>query len=116
VAAPIASKILAETFKIEEGEEYKVAELSPAKGSFRFVSSVDFGRSVPAAMADAPPGESTRGGEAGQTASARAAAPTVRPAADAEGTVQQKKPNFFQRLFGGGKKKEKKEKPQRPSR
>jgi hypothetical protein len=40
----------------------------------------------------------------------------VRPAADAEGTVQQKKPNFFQRLFGGGKKKEKKEKPQRPSR
>jgi penicillin-binding protein 2 len=116
VAAPIASKILAETFKIEEGEEYKVAELSPAKGSFRFVSSVDFGRSVPAALADAPPGESTRDGETGQTASARAAAPTVRPAADAEGTVQQKKPNFFQRLFGGGKKKEKKEKPQRPTR
>ena len=116
VAAPIASKILAETFKIEEGEEYKVAELSPAKGSFRFVSSVDFGRSVPAAMADAPPGESTRDGEAGQTASASAAAPTVRPAADAEGTVQKKKPNFFQRLFGGGKKKEKKEKPQRQGR
>jgi len=113
VAAPIASKILAETFKLEEGEEYKVTELEPAKGSFRFVSSVDFGRSVPAALADAPPGEATRG--EGTTASATAAAPTVRPAADAEGTVQQKKPNFFQRLFGGGKKKEKKEKPQRPS-
>jgi len=116
VAAPIASKILAETFKIEEGEEYKVAELDPAKGSFRFVSSIDFGRSVPAALADAPPGESTRGEGTGETASARAAAPTVRPAADAEGTVQQKKPNFFQRLFGGGKKKEKKEKPQRAPR
>jgi penicillin-binding protein 2 len=113
VAAPIASKILAETFKIEEGEEYKVAELEPAKGSFRFVSSVDFGRAVPAAMADAPSGEGSQGGG---TASAQAAAPTVRPAADAEGTVQpQKKPNFFQRLFGGGKKKEKKEKPQRAS-
>ena len=112
VAAPIAAKILSEAFKIEEGEQYEVAELEPAKGSFRFVSSVDFGRSVPAAMADAPPGE---GAATSSTASARAAAPTVRPAADAEGTVQQKKPNFFQRLFGGGKKKEKKEKPQRPS-
>jgi len=115
VAAPIAAKILAETFKIEEGEEYKVAELEPAKGSFSFVSSVDFGRSVPAALADAPPGEPA-GGEADQTAGASAAAPTVRPAADAEGTVQQKKPNLFQRLFGGGKKKEKKETPQRQGR
>jgi len=114
VAAPIASKILAETFKIEEGEEYKVAELAPAKGDFRFVSSVDFGRAVPGAMADAPPGERARA-EGEGTASARAATPTVRPAADAEGTVQKKKPNLFQRLFGGGKKKEKKEKPQRPS-
>lgn len=115
VAAPIAAKILAETFKIEEGEQYEVAELEPAKGSFRFVSSVDFGRSVPAALADAPPGERTQTAAASGTASARAAAPTVRPAADAEGTVQQKKPNFFQRLFGGGRKKEKKEKPQRPA-
>jgi penicillin-binding protein 2 len=114
VAAPIASKILAETFKIEEGEEYKVAELARAKGDFRFVSSVDFGRAVPAAMADAPPGERARA-EGEGTASARAATPTVRPAADTEGTVQKKKPNLFQRLFGGGKKKEKKEKPQRPS-
>jgi hypothetical protein len=36
----------------------------------------------------------------------------VRPAADAEGTVQKKKPNIFQRIFGGiGKKKEKKPSP-----
>lgn len=107
VAAPIAAKILSETFKMEEGEEHKVAELEPAKGSFRFVSSVDFGRPVPAALADAPPPVA---GEIA-TAGANAAAPTVRPAADAEGTVQQKKPNFFQRLFGGGKKKEKTPRP-----
>ena len=108
VAAPIASKILAEAFKLEEGEEYKVASLEPAKGSFRFVSSVDFGRDIPAALADAPPAERAEGAT---TAGATAAAPNVRPAADAEGTVQKKKPNFLQRLFGGGKKKEKKERP-----
>lgn len=110
VSAPIASKILAEAFKLEEGEEYKVASLEPAKGSFRFVSSVDFGRDIPAALADAPASDGD-GRTSGDTASATAAAPTVRPAADAEGTVQKKKPNFLQRLFGGGKKKEKKERP-----
>lgn len=108
VAAPIASKILAEAFKIEEGEEHKVAAVEPAKGSFRFVSSVDFGRDIPAALADAPPAEAVPGDA---TAGAQAAAPTVRPSADAEGTVQQRKPNFLQRLFGGGRKKEKKERP-----
>jgi hypothetical protein len=34
-----------------------------------------------------------------------AAAPTVRPAADAEGSVE-RKPNILQRLFGGGRKRE----------
>ncbi|MEY4299486.1 MAG: hypothetical protein RIR25_722, partial [Verrucomicrobiota bacterium] len=34
---------------------------------------------------------------------AKAAAPTVKPAADAEGSVT-KKPNLFQRLFGKKKK------------
>ena len=59
VAAPIAAKILADTFKLEEGEDFEVAALEPAKGSFQFVSSVDFGRAIPAALADAPPGETT---------------------------------------------------------
>jgi penicillin-binding protein 2 len=101
VAAPIASKILADIFKMEEGEEVEVARLGPAKGSFSYVSSVNFGRAFPAALAAAPPGEGGGGGEGGSTA---AAAPTVRPAADAEGTVVKKK-NFLQRLFGGGRKK-----------
>jgi penicillin-binding protein 2 len=112
VAAPIAAKILADTFKLEEGDELEVAALEPAKGSFQFVSSVDFGRAVPAALAAAPPGESTAAASEGPPRGI--APPTVRPAADAEGSVAQKKPNIFQRIFGGfGKKKEKKPSPQR---
>jgi penicillin-binding protein 2 len=110
VAAPIAAKILADTFKLEEGEDLEMAALEPAKGSFQFVSSVDFGRAIPAALAAAPPGEGDA--VASSEGSAAAAPPTVRPSADAEGTVQ-KKPNFLQRLFGGGKKKEKPPQPQR---
>ena len=101
VAAPIASKILSDIFKMEEGNEVQVASMKPASGSFSYVSSVDFGRAIPAALAAAPPGEPAEGG----TSSARtAAAPKVKPAADAEGTVATKKPNFFQRLFGRKKK------------
>jgi penicillin-binding protein 2 len=112
VAAPIAAKILADTFKLEEGDDLEVAALAPAKGSFQFVSSVDFGRAVPAALAAAPPGESTAAASEGPPRGI--APPTVRPAADAEGSVAQKKPNIFQRIFGGfGKKKEKKPSPQR---
>ena len=101
VAAPIASKILSDIFKMEEGEKIEVASLEPAVGGFGYVSSVDFGRAIPAALAEAPPGE---GATTGEGSASTAAAPTVKPAADAEGTV--KKKNIFQRIFGGfGKKK-----------
>jgi penicillin-binding protein 2 len=104
VAAPIASKILADIFTMEEGEKLEIASLEPAKGSFGYVSSVNFGRAIPAALADAPPGEGGTDGEGSSRSRTTAAAPTVKPAADAEGTV--KKKNIFQRLFGGiGKKK-----------
>jgi len=112
VAAPMAAKILSDTFQMEEGKPLDLAVLTPAKGSFQFVSSLDFGRDIPAALAAAPP-------EGGPEATASegpprgAAPPTVRPAADAEGTVV-KKPNLFQKLFGGGKKKEKTQKKTRP--
>jgi hypothetical protein len=93
---------------MEEGEKVEVASLEPAKGSFGFVSSVDFGRSIPAALADAPPGESAGTGEGGTSRTRNtAAAPKVKPAADAEGTV--KKKNIFQKIFGGFGKKKKKE-------
>ncbi|MGA1130066.1 MAG: penicillin-binding protein 2, partial [Chthoniobacterales bacterium] len=55
VAAPIAAKILADIFKMEEGTATELAALAPAAGSFQFVSSVDFGRPIPAALADAAP-------------------------------------------------------------
>jgi penicillin-binding protein 2 len=104
VAAPIASKILADIFTMEEGEKFEIASLEPAKGSFGYVSSVNFGRAIPAALADAPPGEGGTGDEGSSGSRTTAAAPTVKPAADAEGTVSKK--NIFQRLFGGiGKKK-----------
>jgi penicillin-binding protein 2 len=104
VAAPIAAKILSDVFKMEEGEEVAVAPLEPAKGSFQFVSSVDFGRPIPAALADAPVEDlaSSEGPPEGL------APPNVQPAADAEGTVQ-RKPNIFQRMFGGGRKRDRDE-------
>ncbi|MBJ7257984.1 MAG: penicillin-binding protein 2 [Chthoniobacterales bacterium] len=110
VAAPVAAKILSDVFEMEEGTETKVASLEPAKGSFQFVSSVDFGRPIPAALADAASVDAT----ASESAPEGVVPPTVRQAADAAGTVPQKKQGFFQRLFGGGKKKEKKETAQRP--
>jgi penicillin-binding protein 2 len=95
VAAPIAAKILADIFKMEEGEAVEVAALEPAKGSFQFVSSVDFGRPIPAALADAPPEETATDGPP-------AAAPTEF-APPQERPVEKKK-GLFQRLFGGRKK------------
>jgi len=93
VAAPIASKILADIFKMEEGDEVTVASLTPAKGSFNYVSSVNFGRAIPAALAAAPPGEP------GEATSAGGGQPQVRRA-EAAAPAEQKKPNLFQRLFG----------------
>jgi Cell division protein FtsI/penicillin-binding protein 2 len=89
VAAPIASKILSDVFKMEDGTKVDITSLDPAKGSFQFVSSVDFGRAIPAALADAPPGDF-----AASEGAPAAAPPTVRPAADVEGTVEQKKLTF----------------------
>lgn len=109
VASPIAGKILADTFKLEEGEEIKIAAIEPAKGSFQFVDSVDFGRAIPAAIGAAPAGEDIAASEGPPQG---AAPPTVRPGADAEGTVQ-KKPNIFQRLFGGRPKQPKDKPPRR---
>ncbi|MGA0849001.1 MAG: penicillin-binding protein 2 [Chthoniobacterales bacterium] len=102
VAAPIASKILADIFKMEEGESIEVARLDPAKGSFGYVSSVNFGRAIPAALAAAPPGERSGEASSGTSSSTRTAtASTVRRA---EAATPEKKPNLFQRLFGKRKK------------
>lgn len=101
VAAPIAAKILSDIFKMEDGEDLTVTALPPAPGSFQFVSSVNFGRAIPAALADAPADEF----DSSETAELAAAPPTVRPAADADGSIE-RKPNILQRLFGGGRQRE----------
>ncbi len=105
VAAPIASKILSDIFKMEEGDQVEVARLQPAKGSFGYVSSINFGRAIPAALAAAPPGErsgttATAGGSSRRTSSAT----TVRRAEAASAAAPEKKPNLFQRIFGRKKK------------
>lgn len=92
VAAPIAAKILSDIFKMEEGENVEVAALEPAKGSFQFVSSVDFGRPIPAALADAPLEEAATDGPPSD-APPEFTPPQERPA--------EKKQGLFQRLFGG---------------
>lgn len=103
VAAPIASKILSDIFKMEEGDQIELASLTPAKGSFGYVSSVNFGRAIPAALEAAPPGE--RGEGTGDGSSRRTAAATnVRRAEAAAPATPEKKPNIFQRLFGKRKK------------
>jgi penicillin-binding protein 2 len=104
VAAPIASKILADVFKMEEGNETEVASLTPATGSFSYVSSVNFGRAVPAALAAAPPGERGEGAADANSRRQAAAATAVRRAEAAEPAAPQKKPNLFQRIFSRKKK------------
>ncbi len=125
VAAPIAAKILEESFALDKepvpGEEppkpFELARLDPAKGSFKFVESVDFNREIPGAMIAAD--EETSAGEPGQGSSQenKPAAPSVRADADDRGKVKNKerKPSkiesFFNNIFKGGKKKEEKKSP-----
>jgi penicillin-binding protein 2 len=113
VSAPIAAKILEDIFKMENGEDVpQLAALEPAKGNFRFVESVDFGREIPAATTVGDDGET---GDAAGAAAANAAQenqpaaqPNVRQEADDRGRVknQQSKPNALQKFFNflGGKK------------
>lgn len=122
VAAPIAGKILEEAFKLDEAEEpYQVTPLPPAQGNFQKVASVNFGRDVPAALAEADPETpSVTTSQTPQQARA-SAAPSIRETADERGTVKNKKrergalERFFGSVFGGGKKKEQ-QKSDQPSR
>lgn len=131
VSAPIAAKILEDSFALDKdvppGEEppkpFEIARLEPARGSFKFVESVDFNREIPAATTIAAD-EETSAGEPGQGASQEsrtAAAPNVRQS-DEGGRVknQERKPSgiekFFNNIFKGGKKKEEKKSTPAPGR
>jgi penicillin-binding protein 2 len=128
VSAPIAAKILEDSFALDKepagGETkkpFELARLDPAPGSFKFVESVDFNREIPAATTIAAD-EETNAGEPGQGASqeSRPAAPNVRADADEGGRVKnrERKPSgiekFFNNIFKSGGKKEKQEKPKPP--
>ena len=112
VSAPIAAKILEETLDIESGKDPQLAKLEPAKGNFKFVESIDFGRDVPAATAHAEDNETSERGAAATVATSQenkpSARPNVRADADDRGRVKNKenKPNALQRFFNffGGKK------------
>jgi len=115
VPAPIAAKILEDIKKMDDGGEApQLAALEPAKGSFRFIESVDFGRDIPAATTVGDDGETADVAAAGAAASQEnspVAKPNVREDADERGRVnnQEKKSNAFQKFFNflGGKKEKK---------
>ena len=112
VCAPVAAKILEDIFKMENGDDVpRLVALDPAKGNFRFVDSIDFGRDIPAATTVGEDGEAAATADAAAGASQEnrpAAQPDVRQEADDRGRVknQQSKPNALQKFFNflGGKK------------
>jgi penicillin-binding protein 2 len=111
VSAPIAAKILDDILKMDKGEDVpQLASLEPAKGNFRFVESIDFGRDIPAATAAGDDGETADASAAGTASQENrsAAKPNVREDADERGRVnnQEKKTNALQNFFNffGGKK------------
>ena len=131
VAAPIAAKILEDTFALDKAADTPaeppapdaeptptpaplVAWLDPAAGNFNQVESIDFGRDIPAATtvtADQDTGTEDNAAPAGQESQV-AAAPSVRDEADEGGRVrnrQSAKPSGLEKFFnffrGGDKKK-----------
>ncbi len=118
VAAPIAAKILEDTFALDQGKDYELAWLEPAKGNFQFVESVDFNREIPTSTAIAAD-EETGGGDSGPSRRSqenKPAAPNVRAEADEGGKVRNKvrKPSgiekFFNFLTGGNREKRERQK------
>lgn len=115
VSAPIAAKIMEDVFAMDKGEPVQIAALAPAVGSFTQINEVDFGREIPAALGT--DGETSDAVEpASQVSESVArqgsASPNIKPEADEQGSLKKgrsarrsgdgtddKKPNFFQRLF-----------------
>ncbi|MEI6033335.1 MAG: penicillin-binding protein 2 [Verrucomicrobiae bacterium] len=115
VSAPVAAKILEDILKMDRGgEPVQLASMDPAKGNFRFVESVDFGRDIPAATTVGDDGETVDPNAASTAANQESrpgAQPNVREDADERGRVKnrEKKQNALQSFFNffGGKKEKK---------
>ncbi len=121
VPAPVAAKILEQAFAMDRGElDVKVAAMEPTVGNFKFIESIDFDRDIPAAAADQETVETVASASSTVREEATGAdAPSIREEPDPEGRVQaEPKPkkrglfDFFK--FGGGNKKPKPERENRP--
>lgn len=119
VSAPIAQKIIEESLSLEKGYQPEIKRFDPAPGSFAQIEAVNFEKEVPSTITnqlaqgedgadhtDEPPKKSKNG-------KGKGAKPTIRQGADQAGRVANvkavpvnRKPNFFERLFGGKSKKE----------
>ncbi|MEO8204946.1 MAG: penicillin-binding transpeptidase domain-containing protein, partial [Chthoniobacterales bacterium] len=111
VCAPLAAKIYADILALEEGKAPQLAVLEPAKGNFKFVESIDFGRDIPAATTPGDDETAATADNAGQAQQNKPdAAPNIRDEADEGGRVKNRKSDkkglegFFKNLFGGKKK------------
>lgn len=116
VAAPIATRILERTLAMDEGKyEAEVAWLEPARKAnpFQMIAAVDFKGAGPNLVSGDEENLNAQNGDAQMAAAG--ADPDVEPEADAQGQVArrtrtaraqpvstqpQRKPNFFERLFG----------------
>ncbi len=119
VSAPIAAKILEDTFALDdparaEAARAELASIDPAKGNFRFVESVDFGRDIPAATTVGADDETQDSSDVSRASEEnRPNNPSVRADADDRGRVNNKerKPGGLQKFFNFLTGKDRKDKP-----
>lgn len=117
VAAPIAGKILEDAMKLDDGgalADMKIEPLEPAKGNFKHVASIDFGRPIPAATEAVAPASTTDSVDAvggnvpaieGQAAKPTGV-PNIRAEADERGKVKNNR-NPISKFFDSFRKKKK---------
>jgi len=112
VSAPIAQKIMEETFALEKGYDPGLAKLEPAKGSFAPIEAVDYTKNaqVAAISEDRETADHVDAPIKPKDQKQIGARPDIRADADARGKVRDgrgnstaqpaDKRNFFQKFFG----------------
>jgi penicillin-binding protein 2 len=137
VSAPIAQKILEESFALEQGYQVELAKLDPAPGSFTQIEAVDFSKKDEAVAKLAAAAGGGGGPNDDQETADHVEAPTqkkkgpqlgatpdIRADADEGGKLRRRekaqrdpneKRNFFERFFGLGRKREAPPQPERKS-
>ncbi len=111
VSAPIAQKIMEESFALEKGYDPGLVKLEPAKGSFAQIEAVDYKKEsqVAAISDDRETADHVEAPIKPKDQKQISARPDIRAAADARGRMRggrttaqpSEKRNFLQRLFGG---------------